>query len=462
MKSFHVHQALSILVMSVLLKCNCHVGRSDDLLSCFCQLVGQVDDCGCDINTVDHFNNARIWPLLQPLLNRDYFRFFKVNLNNGCPFWPDDSQCSIEACSVDACKDEDVPGGLLQNGNGQGNQYKYSAEAQESSEACVGSPESGQPACTGSQPGRVVEQEGRKMTEKPACAEEEGKELGALDPTISKETLEAIQTWKQFDDAQDMFCQIDDETSGEYVDLLLNPERYTGYRGASALRIWRTIYEENCFKPKPGYGDYITSRTVGDLCLEKRAFFRAVSGLHASINIHLCADYLFPGLGQLTPPKWGPNPEEFRRRFDPVFTDGEGPQRLKNLYFVYLLELRALAKAAPYFESEDFYSGDSVEDAEVTQIVSQLLNIVRSFPNNFDESVMFQGDVEVARKLKEEFRLHFLNISRIMDCVGCDKCRLWGKLQVGCGGQAAGGLWGSSCRLSESMQAVERFRKLVR
>lgn len=32
--------------------------------------------------------------------------------------------------------------------------------------------------------------------------------------------------------------------------------------------------------------------------------------------------------------------------------------------------------------------------------------------------------------LKEEFKSHFRNISRIMDCVGCDKCRLWGKLQV--------------------------------
>jgi hypothetical protein len=35
-----------------------------------------------------------------------------------------------------------------------------------------------------------------------------------------------------------------------------------------------------------------------------------------------------------------------------------------------------------------------------------------------------------ARALREEFRLHFMNISRIMDCVGCEKCRLWGKLQT--------------------------------
>ncbi|XP_076029509.1 ERO1-like protein beta [Oratosquilla oratoria] len=42
---------------------------------------------------------------------------------------------------------------------------------------------------------------------------------------------------------------------------------------------------------------------------------------------------------------------------------------------------------------------------------------------------MFTGGLQ-AYKLKEEFKHHFFNISRIMDCVGCDKCRLWGKLQV--------------------------------
>ena len=31
------------------------------------------------------------------------------------------------------------------------------------------------------------------------------------------------------------------------------------------------------------------------MCLEKRAFYRMISGLHTSINIHLCDQYLFPG-----------------------------------------------------------------------------------------------------------------------------------------------------------------------
>ena len=32
------------------------------------------------------------------------------------------------------------------------------------------------------------------------------------------------------------------------------------------------------------------------MCLEKRAFYRIISGLHASINIHLSAKYLLSGL----------------------------------------------------------------------------------------------------------------------------------------------------------------------
>lgn len=33
-----------------------------------------------------------------------------------------------------------------------------------------------------------------------------------------------------------------------YVNLQLNPERYTGYTGPSARRIWDAIYTENCPK----------------------------------------------------------------------------------------------------------------------------------------------------------------------------------------------------------------------
>ena len=47
-----------------------------------------------------------------------------------------------------------------------------------------------------------------------------------------------------------------------YVNLIDNPEQFTGYGGPSAQRVWRSILQENCF------GD------AHDTCLEKRVFQR--------------------------------------------------------------------------------------------------------------------------------------------------------------------------------------------
>ncbi|KAK5622934.1 ERO1-like protein beta [Crenichthys baileyi] len=129
---------------------------------------------------------------------------------------------------------------------------------------------------------------------------------------------------------------------------------------------------------------------------------------------------------------WGPNILEFRRRFDTAETKGEGIRRLKNLYFLYLIELRALYKVAPYFERAivNLYTGNTQEDGETKELLLQIFNEIKGFPMHFDEKSMFAGHKMEAKTLKEEFRLHFKNISRIMDCVGCSKCRLWGKLQI--------------------------------
>jgi hypothetical protein len=45
------------------------------------------------------------------------------------------------------------------------------------------------------------------------------------------------------------FCLVEKEADadGVYVDLQQNPERFTGYAGQSAARVWKSIYEENCF-----------------------------------------------------------------------------------------------------------------------------------------------------------------------------------------------------------------------
>lgn len=239
--------------------------------------------------------------------------------------------------------------------------------------------------------------------------------------------------WRAYDDAQDNFCVLDDkDNESEYVDLFLNPERYTGYKGKSAHRIWNSIYRENCFILSKNDNPYIRSSklNLNNMCLEERVFYRTISGLHASINIHLCAKYLLSE-STLTEPhgKWGHNLEEFHRRFSKETTQGEGPHWLRNLYFLYLLELRALSKAAPYLHREEFYTGNEAEDWDTQLAVKDLLNVVQNFPEHFNESTMFIGS-EQADKLKREFKQHFRNVSRIMDCVGCEKCKLWGKLQV--------------------------------
>jgi len=43
------------------------------------------------------------------------------------------------------------------------------------------------------------------------------------------------------------FCFLDDPAEGDYVDLIANPEAFTGYEGLSANRVWSSIYNENCF-----------------------------------------------------------------------------------------------------------------------------------------------------------------------------------------------------------------------
>ena len=74
---------------------------------------------------------------------------------------------------------------------------------------------------------------------------------------------------------------------------------------------------------------------------------------------------------------WGPNINELKKKFSPEHTNGEGPQWIRNLYFLYLVELRALAKASVYLEQEEYYTGNEKEDTETRKAVANFLKIVR-------------------------------------------------------------------------------------
>lgn len=77
---------------------------------------------------------------------------------------------------------------------------------------------------------------------------------------------------------------------GSYVNLLDNPESFTGYSGESATKVWRAIQEENCFSDG-GYSGVATDNASGQ-CLEKRVFYRLMSGMQASISTHIAKEYV--------------------------------------------------------------------------------------------------------------------------------------------------------------------------
>lgn len=123
---------------------------------------------------------------------------------------------------------------------------------------------------------------------------------------------------------------------GDYIDLIQNPERFTGYAGLSANRVWSSIYNENCFgisehSLMSGYSPAKRPDVFSDPsreddtdsseeCLEKRVYYKIISGmigvrmqingctdilfffrdpgLHASISTHLCYEHLDQSTGE--------------------------------------------------------------------------------------------------------------------------------------------------------------------
>jgi ERO1-like protein alpha len=54
--------------------------------------------------------------------------------------------------------------------------------------------------------------------------------------------------------------------------------------------------------------------------------------------------------------------------------------------------------------------------------------LLKACPIPFHEGRLWKG--EDAPALRQQLQASFQNITSIMDCVGCEKCKLWGKLQL--------------------------------
>ncbi len=367
-----------------------------------------VSDACASYSTLDSLNNALSPSLKAITQSTDFFAYYRLNLfDKTCPVraWDDETgTCGNIACKVDTLEDEkDIP---------------LVWRAKELSK--LEGPKA-------AHPGRLLQRE--RGSQKPL--------QGTLGDNVGESCV--VEYDDECDDRD--YCVPEDESAtakGDYVSLVDNPERFTGYAGAN---VWDAIYRENCFSKEisattltgntqplgtfQAANDLRTVIQAGapsfdlslDECLEKRVFHRVISGMHASITTHICNDYLNQTTGN-----WGPNLQCYQDRL------ATHPERISNLYFNYALLLRAVTKLRTYLKHYTFCSGDAVQDSSTRTAVLALADAAAKQPRIFDEDTMFQDPHDT--QLKEDFRNRFRNVSSLMDCVGCDKCRLWGKLQT--------------------------------
>lgn len=410
--------------------------------------------------------NAQLAPSLEELTQRtDFFAYYRLNLyNKVCPFWSDEnSMCGNRACAVDTIEDEsEIP-------------MIWRAE-------------------------ELSKLEGARAKHPPRALQRERPKDRPLQYQLGENVDESCVLEDDDECDERDYCIPEDEgaaSKGDYVSLVNNREKYTGYSGMGARQVWDSIYKENCFstkapqhatlQPKPlqaaqslanifqEYGRQKVDATddlypLDDQCLEQRAFYRIVSGMHASISTHLCWDFFNQTTGE-----WVRNVDCYKQRLHGF------PERLSNVYFNYAILTRAVAKVRKHLESYTFCSGDPDQDYETKQKVLELADKAAAGPNTFDESIMFQDPSVI--NLKDDFRNRFRNVSRLMDCVGCDKCRLWGKVQTAGYGAALKILFeydekkngenphlrrtelvalvNTLGRVSHSLDAIQRFRYAV-
>jgi Endoplasmic Reticulum Oxidoreductin 1 (ERO1) len=274
-----------------------------------------------------------------------------------------------------------------------------------------------------------------------------------------------------------------DSDSLQYVNLLRNPEGYTGYQGQ---KIWKSVYEENCFTVPPQSAASTADENEQQQCHAERVFYRLLSGVHTSINTHIAMTYnegrgmteardLYeqeeaesknnagassrhsksknkktktkslalihgggfkgllsnawriaeasvgwvldtalgaPGHSKTTSPLVGSDSDDQPAELilNPLLVPsvelyleriGRYPERIQNLYFVFLFAVRALAKAKPLLTRLDFNTGEPLEDERTRRRVMDLYEKAEGvlLHTAFDENTLFSAASSISSSI---------------------------------------------------------------
>ena len=359
--------------------------------------------CCCTTKKVDE-NTGSMLEVLNKIVQAPYFRYFKVDVMKPCSYWSVSLLCQSadNPCQVCKCSPDEVPFGLKKE------------------------PDMGCPAKPG------------------------GNLLG-LDRTV-KAGMAQDALWGGFQDegGPDLPAGGEDHRP-EYIDLVKNPEGNTGYVGEFANRIWEAIYDENCFQlgagatstssTKPQFfeefdisGDQKKLERSSPVCRQQQFLYQLISGLHASISTHIAIRY------HPRSQECGENCGELRRRV----LDHE--DRVDNLYTLYLFLLRAMTRAGDSYlgDRHDYPANPSGgDDVVLRRQLEELFHKellcsheqsgsgtrnAGSSSTTFNESKILE--TPEGRLLVPQFQEKLANITTLMDCLTCEKCRVWGKLQT--------------------------------
>lgn len=208
-----------------------------------------------------------------------------------------------------------------------------------------------------------------------------------------------------------------DMPSEDYYDIAAFPEGYTGYDGRE---VWQYVHNKICFQ---GFG-YDDDHWKSD-------FNKAVSGLHTMISAQVTRgiqERVDNGESFTDDEVWRDPTAEFQRRISP---QGENPQALENLYFSFMLLLKAAAKAKDLL-IRDCQSG-KIDGEACSELQSILDDPILNDASVAAASSKLQGhalkDAESTATLWQA-RMRSRDMIRIMNCVQCNKCRLHGKIST--------------------------------
>ena len=341
-----------------------------------------VSDCCCSFFDMEQANLQTVHPLLKRIVQTPFFSHFKIELCSDCKLWKDAPLCVMKDCSVCECE---VP------------------------------------------PEWTNVEEWMPPKAGPHCEHVDDQVVTKVDPQVKNDWVSEPVSFLNLPNLEERTSTVEDDTSQSnaavVVDLKLNPEQYTGYSGPSAEKVWNAIHNDNCFH---------LSNTEGACTLTpaERVYNRIISGLHSSISLHIAHSYCLE-----TDPvhnwecqTWGPNVTLAHERVLGHY------DRLENLYVAFGIVLRAVQKAGSAVTaavpSEDTLFADSLSEWK-DLLLPELLRLEHNCPVTFDESSLFSESADDDGQAKRvELQHRFRHLQQIMECVGCDRCKLWGTLQT--------------------------------